>query len=193
MSPESTKQHIYLSTINAIEKHGLANLTTRLIADEAGVNNAALHYYYGTKEQLIDIVLDQTAKHMLDDTREILSCEAPIEMRLKDVLSYVINGVIDFPNLIRAQLTGPLFYANRKEDLVGLLGTWVRLMREAIAPDEDPETVGELNQKLNMIFSGILISGLFNNSPGSEGRLNLQDPEEQESFINLAIHILLDG
>jgi AcrR family transcriptional regulator len=192
MSPESTKQHILLSTIDAIEKHGLANLTTRLIAEEAGVNNAALHYYFGTKENLIDIVLDQTAKHMLDDTKTILYSEAPIETRLTGVLNYLIDGVLNFPNLIRAQLTGPIFYSVRKKDLTSLLSTWVNLVKDAIEPYEINNNFEQLNIKLNMIFSVILMSGLFNNPPGSESWLNFEDPKERDSFTRQAIGMLLN-
>jgi AcrR family transcriptional regulator len=192
MSPESTKQHILLSTIDAIEKHGLANLTTRLIAEEAGVNNAALHYYFGTKENLIDIVLDQTAEHMLDDTQNILHAETSIETRLSGVLNYLIDGVINYPNLIRAQLTGPIFYSVRKKDLTSLLSTWVNLVRDAIEPHEENINLEVLNIKLNMIISVILMSGLFNRPPGRESWLNLEDPKGRETFLRQAVDMLIN-
>ena len=57
MSPQSTKEKILHATIDAIVKNGIQNVTTRVIAQEAGVNNAALHYYFGTKEQLLEAFL----------------------------------------------------------------------------------------------------------------------------------------
>ena len=192
MSPESTKQHILLSAIDAIEKYGLANLTTRLIAEEAGVNNAALHYYFGTKEQLIDMVLDQTTDHMLGDTKDILSSDAPIEVRLAEVLNYLIDGVLKFPNLIRAQVIGPIFYSKRQEDLSAMLCTWVTLVRDAIQPHLNLNMEEKSGLLLNMIFSVILMSGLFNNPPEDESWINLQNSEERKAFVDQAIVLLLN-
>ena len=114
MSEQPTKQHILESTIDAIEKHGLQNLTTRVIAQEAGVNNAALHYYFGTKERLLDEALSTTLNHMLEDTEEILTSDMHIRDRLIAVFTYLVEGVLRFPNLIR-------FFTERKELQVKLV------------------------------------------------------------------------
>jgi len=94
MSPKAAKEHILLSTIDAIEKVGLMNLTTRLIAEEAGVNNAALHYYFGTKEQLVDAALNQITYHMLGDIKTILESDESIEIRIRKMFDYILDSSI---------------------------------------------------------------------------------------------------
>ena len=42
------------------------------IPDEARVNNAALHYYFGTKKALLGLAMEQSLKNMLEDSSEIL-------------------------------------------------------------------------------------------------------------------------
>jgi AcrR family transcriptional regulator len=170
----NTKQHILLAAIEAIEKHGLSNLTTRLIAEEAGVNNAALHYYYGTKEQLVDAALNQTARHMLDDTREILEAEEPIEDRMRKVFTYLLEGVYKFPNIIRAHMIGPLFYEERQGDLLNLFSTWVSLIAEALAAQLDSSKLASAKLHLNMIFSQILMVGMSKTQ--RSGRLSSKKP-----------------
>ncbi|MDY6868850.1 MAG: TetR family transcriptional regulator [Chloroflexota bacterium] len=76
MSNNNTKQYILRSTIDTIECYGLSHLTTRLIGATTRVNNAALHYCFGTKENLIDAALKQIAQQMLEDSEEILGREA---------------------------------------------------------------------------------------------------------------------
>ncbi len=191
MSPKETREHILLSTIDAIEKFGLANLTTRMIAEEAGVNNAALHYYFGTKEQLVDLALNQTANHMLEDSREILSAESAIEIRLRTLLNYIIEGVLRYPNLIRAHMIGPLLYAERQEELAHLLNTWMGLVMEALRPHIPPERRGSVRVSLNMTFSVIWMSGLFMGQPEEHGWVDLADPDARQSLVSESVGQLL--
>lgn len=187
----NTKHHILLSTIDAIEKYGLSNLTTRLIAEEAGVNNAALHYYYGTKEQLIDAALNQTAKHMLEDTREIVQADGPIADRLTNVFTYLMDGTYKFPNVIRAHMIGPLIYEERQGDLLNLLSTWVDLTTDALEPFVGAAKIPSVKLHLNMIFSQILMAGLFSYSATGQVWLDFQDPEVREAFLSEAVRLLL--
>lgn len=191
MSPQSTKYHILISTIEAIETYGLSHLTTRLIAETAGVNNAALHYYFGTKENLVDAALNQTSRHMLEDTEEILGREAPIEARIRAMFNYLIDGVLRFPNIIRAHMTGPLFYAERQPEFSNMLDTWVSLTIEALEPYFSDEELPQKKIQLNMIFSLILFSGLFNDSPHGRDWIDLKDQDARTVLMDEIIHMLL--
>jgi AcrR family transcriptional regulator len=191
MSRKATKEHILLSTIDAIEKHGLMNLTTRLIAEEAGVNNAALHYYFGTKEQLIDTALNQTAYHMLGDTKTILESDNPIENRIREMFDYIIEGVLRFPNIIRAHMIGPLLYTKRQTELSFLLNSWVDLAVEALKPYTEHKNPTELKFILNMVFSVILISGLLAGPAEDYGWIDLKDTEKRNALIKYAIQQIL--
>jgi AcrR family transcriptional regulator len=171
--------------------YGLSHLTTRLIAETAGVNNAALHYYFGTKENLIEAALNQTSEHMLEDTKEILSRETPIEARIRAMFNYLIDGVLKFPNIIRAHMTGPLFYAERQPELSNMLGTWVSLTMDALAPHLSEGEQGQKKIQLNMIFSVILFSGLFNDSPLGQEWIDLKDQAVREALMDEIIRMLL--
>ncbi len=57
-----TKQEIIQAAITCINEHGLNNTTIRKIAQVAGVNSAAISYYFGSREELLtkamEIALD---------------------------------------------------------------------------------------------------------------------------------------
>ncbi len=192
MSPQSTKEQILNAAIDAIEKYGLTNLTTRLIAEEAGVNNAALHYYFGTKEQLVDAALDQTSKHMLEDTEVILASSKPIESRIREIFDYITDGITKFPNIIRAHMVGPLFYSERQTNLSGMLESWVMMSAHAINDDRPDIDLTQLELKLDMIFSVILLTGLFNNPPLGKGWLNIEDKKQRNAFLTEAVRMVLN-
>jgi AcrR family transcriptional regulator len=191
MKEQPTKQHILRSTIDAIEKHGLDNLTTRLIAEEAGVNNAALHYYYGTKDNLVEAALNQTANRMLDDTRGIMSGDDSIEVRLRDLLVYIIDGVEKFPNIIRAHLMEPFYYADRREELTQLLGSWIAMAENAVRESGAGRSPNQIKLSLDMIFSYIIMYGLFKTKESEDAWMDLQDPVTRERFLRQAVDMLI--
>lgn len=190
MSSQPTKEHILISTINAIEKYGLMNLTTRMIAEEAGVNNAALHYYYGTKDLLIEAALNQTINHLLDDSREILYSDRPLGVRLRELIIYIIEGVEKFPNVLRAHLMEPLYHENRKEEHTQLLSTWITMAGNAIRESGAGISPQNIKFSLDMIFSFVIMSGLFKTPSTDDAWMDLQDPVTRERFLRQAIEML---
>ena len=52
-SSDTTKQKILNAAAFLIAELGWSHVTTRRIAERAGVNNALVHYYFGTKEALL--------------------------------------------------------------------------------------------------------------------------------------------
>lgn len=53
-------ERIVLATIGCVERHGVTGTTVRRIAEEAGVNIAAINYYFGSKEKLLETAFAHT-------------------------------------------------------------------------------------------------------------------------------------
>jgi AcrR family transcriptional regulator len=191
MTPQPTKQHILEATINAIEKHGVQNLTTRTIAQEAGVNNAALHYYYGTKENLIAEALSLTLDHMMEDTHAILAGAGSIAERILALFTFICEGVLRFPNLIRAHLNGPLMQGERDSPFLDAFGAWQQRISAELEPFiSSPEGEAALPIAIHAAFSSVLIAGLLPNTPGvSPGDLN--DPQARQAYIACLVENVL--
>lgn len=64
---------ILAATIRVLARDGLTATTTRKIAAEAGVNQATLRYYFGSKDDLLFAVLQM----MMQTTREIVQAAIP--------------------------------------------------------------------------------------------------------------------
>ncbi|QBD80167.1 TetR/AcrR family transcriptional regulator [Ktedonosporobacter rubrisoli] len=56
------RTEIIAATIRVLARDGLAQTTTRKIAAEAGVNQATLRYYFGSKDDLLFAVLQEMMK-----------------------------------------------------------------------------------------------------------------------------------
>ncbi len=102
---ESARERILATAIEFIEREGTAKATTRAIAAMAGVNVAAINYYFGSKDALIKAVLSQTFGHAMEDLQAFLEAE-PWEPRscLLSIATYLIEGAEKFPRITMANL-----------------------------------------------------------------------------------------
>ncbi len=66
-----TATRILDAAFRRLASDGYNNLSTRDIAAEAGVNHAAIHYYFGTKEKLVVAVLDEANRRLLERQAEM--------------------------------------------------------------------------------------------------------------------------
>jgi len=115
MSSENVKsqEKIILAAIDLIEDKGMQNLTIRNIAKKAGVNSAAINYYFRSKEKLLEEVLRTTVDHAITDWEEIIDKESiPPKKRLEEFLIYLMDGAINFPGITMAHLYEPLINKN---------------------------------------------------------------------------------
>jgi AcrR family transcriptional regulator len=64
-SPD-THTRILRAAFRGLLEHGYVGLSTRGIAAEAGVNHALIHYYFGTKDNLVLAALDDSNNRLLE-------------------------------------------------------------------------------------------------------------------------------
>ncbi|XXT15428.1 TetR/AcrR family transcriptional regulator [Sorangium sp. So ce429] len=102
---DDPRQRLVVAAIDQIEKHGIGQATVRKIAAAAGVNIAAVNYYFRSKEALLAAALEGSIRHMLEDGEELLARmpDEPMDA-LSGLLGYYLEGCLRYPNLSRAHL-----------------------------------------------------------------------------------------
>jgi AcrR family transcriptional regulator len=108
----SAKQKIVLATIECIEKEGINSVTIRSIGREAGVNSAAISYYFGSKEKLIEEAFDYIQKDLMMDFTNIINKDSDLKDIVEELLLYMLQGTIKYPNIARAVLYEPFINNN---------------------------------------------------------------------------------
>lgn len=78
---------------------GLLNATTQEIADEAGVNRALIHYYFRSREQMLEIILDETLLQKKARVQGILSSDRPFRERIASYIDAVVDLGLTYPYL----------------------------------------------------------------------------------------------
>lgn len=102
-----TRQKIIQVTLNLIADEGIHGLTTRTIAAAAGVNIAAVNYYFGSKDKLIEESLQSALDHMFSDSFDFLQ-NLDWKAALQNIMLYFLEGSLRYPGIIKAILHEPI-------------------------------------------------------------------------------------
>lgn len=78
---------------------GFLNATTQEIADEAGVNRALIHYYFRSREQMLEILLDETLIEKKERVRKILLSALPFREKIASYINAVVDHGLTYPYL----------------------------------------------------------------------------------------------
>ena len=166
MTGLSPEKRILEATIACIEQDGIDNLTTRKIAEQAGVNVAAINYYFRSKERLVEEVMKMTIQHMQEDLLEIIHQEStPFLQRLENVVIWLIEGGKRFPKMLMAHMYGIL--VEKRTDTLAMRrfqDIFEHMYRQAVAayPALPPENVrAALAQVMSAAFFTMLAPDFF--------------------------------
>ena len=70
---------------------GHAGITTRRLAEEAGVNNGLVHYYFGSNEQLLVRALERFTSRLLERQRELYAADGPFLEKWRTAMRHLIG------------------------------------------------------------------------------------------------------
>jgi TetR/AcrR family transcriptional regulator len=78
---------------------GILNATTQEIADAAGVNRALIHYYFRSREQMLDMLLEETLEEKKSRVRTILSSALPFREKIARYIDAIVDYGLTYPYL----------------------------------------------------------------------------------------------
>jgi len=118
----SVQGKIIEATIECIEREGIQSVTIRKIAKLAGVNSAAINYYFRSKEKLVEEVMRSTVEHVFEDWGDIINDEnRSVRERLFLLFTDYMEGAIMYPGISKAHMWEPLIKNNYDSLFVKLL------------------------------------------------------------------------
>jgi len=192
--PEKTRathQLILAAAIEALEESGPSGATTRAIAERAGVNVAAINYYFRSKDNLLALA----AEAILDRLFEWDELEDTDEMDIRDRLVYGLNmlaeGCVNCPKPLEGLLSDIMPSGMNAQVLDRVRAFMRRAVDELCALDpKRPRRMVETN--VAQLFSAVLLPGLI--MPGifdDAAPIDLSDARERMQYIRGAVEKLL--
>ncbi|MCC7386605.1 MAG: TetR/AcrR family transcriptional regulator [Deltaproteobacteria bacterium] len=86
MKPDETKARILAATDQLFGELGFDATTTRDIADRSGVNKALIHYHFGSKDELLVALLDDSYRRLTTALVGAMGKSTSLETQALDVL-----------------------------------------------------------------------------------------------------------
>ena len=75
---------------------GYAGITTRRLADEAGVNHGLVHYYFGSNENLLVRALERFTERLIDRQRELYAADVPFVEKWRTAMRYLVSEDVTY-------------------------------------------------------------------------------------------------
>ena len=70
---------------------GYAGITTRKLAEEAGVNHGLVHYYFGSNERLLVRALERFTDGLIERQRQLYASDEPFVEKWRTAMRYLVS------------------------------------------------------------------------------------------------------
>ena len=158
---------------------GYAGITTRKLAEEAGVNHGLVHYYFGSIEQLLLRTLERFTERLTERQRELYASPVPFVDKWRTAMRYLMAADLDYEKIWlelqalawnRPELREPLAHVNAE---------WRAVLTEAFQqalPTYDIDAPVDALVSLVMTFNqGIMLERLAGITTGHAALLDWID------------------
>jgi AcrR family transcriptional regulator len=75
---------------------GYAGITTRRLADEAGVNHGLVHYYFGSNENLMVRALERFTERLIARQRDLYAADLPFVEKWRTAMRYLVSEDVTY-------------------------------------------------------------------------------------------------
>src|SRR5919112_5069936 len=70
---------------------GYAGITTRKLAESAGVNHGLVHYYFGSNENLLVRALERFTEGLIERQRAMYAADMPFIEKWRTAMRYLVS------------------------------------------------------------------------------------------------------
>jgi AcrR family transcriptional regulator len=191
MDDKKVEEKIIEAAIECIEKFGIQDTTNRKIAEIAGINSAAINYYFRSKDVLIRRVMEVTLDNAFDWKDFSKNEGLPPKEKTIAIFEELVSGGIQYPGLTRAHfyelVTGGNYDAlvvERFNDFVIDLSN--DLEKSAIKMDKE-----QLNLACMQISSAVMMMILTPSVFKKKFNFDLHNEQHRKQFITNLVDRLL--
>src|SRR6201993_1351663 len=78
---------------------GHAGITTRRLAQEAGVNHGLVHYYFGSNENLLVQTLERFTGRLITRQRELYAADLPFAEKWRTAMRHLVADDVSYQKI----------------------------------------------------------------------------------------------
>jgi TetR/AcrR family transcriptional regulator len=143
---------------------GYGGITTRRLADEAGVNHGLVHYYFGSNENLLVRALERFTERLIERQRELYAADVPFVEKWRTAMRYLVGEDLTYEKVwLELQALG-WNNADVRERLARVNAEWRAVLTEALdGPRRDAGIEMPLDALVSLVMTfniGIIVERL---------------------------------
>jgi AcrR family transcriptional regulator len=112
---------------------GYAGITTRRLAEAAGVNHGLVHYYYGSNENLLVQALERFTGGLIARQRELYGSDAPFVEKWRTAMRYLVSEDATYEKIWLELQALAWNHPDLRERLAQVNAEWRAVLTEAFA------------------------------------------------------------
>ncbi len=112
---------------------GHAGITTRGLAEEAGVNHGLVHYYFGSNENLLARALERFTERLIVRQRELYAADIPFIEKWRTAMRFLMDEDLAYEKVWLELQALAWNNPDLRERLVRVNGEWRSTITEAFA------------------------------------------------------------
>jgi AcrR family transcriptional regulator len=126
-----TRSSILAAARDRLLAEGYANLSTRGVAEAAGVPLSQIHYHFGSKRQLILAVLDAENERLLERQREMFDTPQPLWVRWERACEFLdVDVESGYVRILQEMIAAGWSDAEVAGAVRDMIGGWYGLLGE---------------------------------------------------------------
>src|SRR4051794_370365 len=158
---------------------GYAAITTRRLAEEAGVNHGLVHYYFGSNENLLVQMLERFTARMIARQEELYASDIPFVEKWRTAMRHLVSDDVAYEKVwLELQALG-WNNADVRKRLAQVNAEWRRVLTDAFAvPHRELRIEMPLEALVSLVVTfnlGIIVERLGGIETGHEELLGWID------------------
>jgi AcrR family transcriptional regulator len=132
-----TSTHILEAARSCLLADGYANLSTRKVADAAGVPLSQIHYHFGGKSGMVLALLDSENRKLVARQRTMYGSEMPLWKRYEQACDYLDDDLASgYVRVLQEMIAAGWSDPEIADRVMDLLKVWLDLLEEVAAEAE---------------------------------------------------------
>jgi AcrR family transcriptional regulator len=179
------QKKIVRATLMCIEKKGVHAVTVRDITREAQVNSAAVNYYFGSKESLIDTALKSAIENYFSDVVAFFE-KKNLDARsiLRAFFTYSLHGIIMYPGVTKAYLYDPFVHNNYQGIYIKQLNVFLESFTERFKIHITRKRKDDITLSMIHMISAIMLPGLLPGLFHDFAGIDFTNMKSRKEYIN---------
>ncbi|XXF78747.1 TetR/AcrR family transcriptional regulator [Myxococcaceae bacterium GXIMD 01537] len=191
------RERIVAAVIVCIERVGLESTGIREIAREAHVNSAAISYYFGSKDRLVALALEQTLDqafgHVLVDFDQLRADGVEVREAFERVMDEQLTNSTRYPRIAYAHMREALVHQRYDTAPVQRLNTFLVELARRLAPAAPDVTPEALRLALTHVWSSMVLLAMAPRLFEGFVALDFESPEQRRAWVALQSRLVFNG